>query len=324
MKSFIANGFRVAFGWIVAFGLLLWCDFDQVVVAPTKSEFGSGNHCDAFQSTAVGRDGRAARRSSFSQPRYDRQNQAVLSVLRSCVEFCGYCPRSLSNTDPLSPLAGGNSEVDIGQRANRGDWWWRAKTFDSYGDDSGGIHVESGTSNCRDGRHGSSVRSTYYSECCPSCNNQPYKEDQDFKRAGPDGRVGSAEHVKGRTEPGIFEPYRNHWCGASSRLRSNGGTDSCYEGSCHSEGRSPLCRFQHTDPIWENYAKATQDEVMDTSARWYISCLGHTRSTQFRSLEKLLACLQEHIVHVEISICRRGHRRKEWLLQHASRSTTRR
>ena len=48
MKSFIANGFRVAFGWIVAFGLLLWGDFDQVVVALTKSEFDSGNHCDAF------------------------------------------------------------------------------------------------------------------------------------------------------------------------------------------------------------------------------------------------------------------------------------
>ena len=301
MMWFIAHVARVLISGSVAIWCHLWPVLGKSIVG-SRQISAVGDHIYTFQSTAV-KDGWTARCDSTGWFRHTRAYQSVVPMWRNGMECCGCCIGALPDTDFVSHVAVGHTEMGTVQRANRCDRRRRTEVTHGHGDDSGGIHVESGTSYCWFRRYGSFVRSTNNSGGC-SCNfNEPNQEDQDFERSGSDGRVGGAEHDKGRIESSILESHRYHWSRTTSRLRPNCGADCGHEGSGHSKRRSTICRLQHFDTVWEDYAAATQNEVMDLAAGWDLPCFGYSWASKFRGMEELLACVSKHNVYAEISVC---------------------
>ena len=123
------------------------------------------------------------------------------------------------------------------------------------------------------------------------------------RHLGSSAPVWRCAHDKGRIESSILESHRYHWSRTTSRLRPNCGADCGHEGSGHSKRRSTVCRLQHFDTVWEDYAAATQNEVMDLAAGWNLPCFGYSWASKFRGMEELLACVSKHNVYAEISVC---------------------
>ena len=178
MKCSIANVARVLTGWSVVLWCVLWIGTGQFFsVSQSSHHLRSllciSRHCSRrwldYQTKGplqIWTHWAASERGAGAQRQCGMQHWMLVWDIPS------------TNFVTYSSSTSKHFEVVIGQRASRRNRWWRTLAFHSHGDDSGGVHVEGGTSHSRDGRCGPTIRSAYNSECCSGCVYKSCQEDR--------------------------------------------------------------------------------------------------------------------------------------------------